>query len=360
MQTSSDMTPEQLKAENEKLKAEIEQQRMLLIQLKQQQQLSRPNVIMLLPQLSLPIVQLQPAFQVQTKTNTATQTLNNDDKDAESSNRVKRVHYFNAKKSMRSYIRRELLHDVKRLVKKLRIRGLSFSNLNVFDDENESSNNVDLKIVQETLDPSEVLYQKDHLLVSDHSYETLCKLAPRWPTLSRVKLFRKRMKQEFPVKMAQHGVYNSPEVKISKMFQLHRHQIKTITDEQGSKTIRIKVSADGAQIANNSKLLNVTFSFLDQFSGIFFVDANFTLGIFDRHKENYETIRACTLELFEELSSLRTITIGEEVFLIEFFLVLMRKCLQFFLEFRPQMGVIHAFIANVTRTNFMIRIVTGR
>ena len=91
------------------------------------------------------------------------------------------------------------------------------------------------------------------------------------------------------------------------MFNIHRHQISY--EFNGKKIIKIKLSADGAQIGKKAKLLNFTFSFLNQMNNTKFVDENFTLGIFDYEIEDYETVNTRFRALLDELASVKNISI---------------------------------------------------
>ena len=130
------------------------------------------------------------------------------------------------------------------------------------------------------------------------------------------------MEKLFPISKTPHGVYNNPKAKIEKMLYIHHNQL-----ELSSNKIMIKLSADGANIGKKGKLLNFTFSLLQQYRNSEFIDGNFTLGIFDIIKENYQTIKSCLQELLAELSSIKSISIGQALFDVEFFFAADEKML---------------------------------
>ena len=130
-----------------------------------------------------------------------------------------------------------------------------------------------------------VYFNKEEGKVSDRVYHKLRKTANEWTSLYRARQFRSQMAAMFPTVKTEYGIFNQPRNKIERMIELHFSQIKIDSD-----TIQIKLSADGAQVGKKAKLLNFTFSFLQQYSQSF-VDGNFTLGIFDNLKEDYESIK---------------------------------------------------------------------
>ena len=237
------------------------------------------------------------------------------------------LQYFN---STKFNFRAELRKELKGIKTKLQMRGLSFANLQIMDRIRNSQPDVELKIVQPkaNVDPDVILFNKDEARLSDRSYIKFRKTAPSWPSIRQARQFREHLRLLFPITKTEYGVYNSPSEKITKMFDIHRHQIHY--EFNGTKIIQIKLSADGAQIGKKCKILNFTFSFLHQINMSKFVDGNFTLGIFDYDLENYETVNTRFRELLDELASLKSITIVKgnvtENFDIEFFFAADKKC----------------------------------
>ena len=119
----------------------------------------------------------------------------------------------------------------------------------------------------------------------------------------------------FPTIKTENGIYNKPQSKIEAMAKLHLQHLNL----NSGKKIQIKLSADGAQVGRRAKFLNFTFSFLQQYCNSSFVDGNYTLGIFDNVKEDYDSLKSSFKELFIELSQIKNISINNTSYDVEFF-----------------------------------------
>jgi hypothetical protein len=88
-------------------------------------------------------------------------------------------------------------------------------------------------------------------------------------------------------------------------------EVESFTAENFSdELIHIKFAADGTNIGRNKKLLNLTFTMLNEGPKSLTASGNYTLGIFELEDENYDNLIVCFKELVEELANLKEIKIG--------------------------------------------------
>ena len=325
-----------LRQENQLLKEKIaELNNKIVLYERQIQQAQNQQCVILVPvqQFQPQIVHqlhfIQPAcpppHAVNIKTEPSNQPLQNDqtkieqDKPMCKTNRkYEMTDYFNASDSTKYRFRAELRSDLSKMSKKIQNRGLRFANIKIIERPSSTDqHDFQLKILPdaEKLDPNMLFLNKEETRLSDKAYHKFRKVSHGWPSLYKARQFRKNLNEMFPVTKTEHGVYNNPKNKIQKMIEFHRHQLQLESNK-----IQIKLSADGAQIGKKAKLLNFTFSFLQQYSNnSHFVDANFTLGIFDNDKEDHDSVESCFKDLFTELANTTCISLGEVEFSLEYF-----------------------------------------
>ena len=238
---------------------------------------------------------------------------------------IQMVNYFDASIATKYRFRAELRTELDRINKKIEKRGLTFENIKIrkcFDSKKKQQ--LEIKVVPNAkiMDPNMIFLNKDEGKLSDRAYKMFRQSTPGWPSLYRARQFRLNMEKIFPITKTPHGVYNSPKQKIEKMVNIHLNQLKMT-----SNNIQIKLSADGANIGKKGNLLNITFSLLQHYRNSEFIDGNFTLGIFDIIKEDYQSVKCCFQELFSELSSIKNILIGQVLFKVDFFFAADEKML---------------------------------
>ena len=239
--------------------------------------------------------------------------------------RYKLMKYFDLSRKAQYAVKSELETEFRLIGEKLQTRGLSYSNLQIFDRLNDKNENqVQLKIVQQDnhLDSNAILLKKDEARLSDRSYHMFSKSAPHWPSLHQAKQFRHHLRLLFPTTKTRYGVNNNAQHKIQKMLELHRNELKIDSDK-----LQIKLSADGAQIGKKAKILHFTFSFLQHFKNSKFVDANFTLGLFDCDNENFDTVKDSFHELLQELENIKVISVNNIELQVEFYFAADEKML---------------------------------
>ena len=252
----------------------------------------------------------------------------------QSKRKYEKIDYFNAGNTTKNTFQAELRSQLSHINKSLQLRGLKFSNLTIIErpiQSNQYQVGVKIrKLTQESnKDGHNVFLNKDEGRLSDEMYHKFRKTIPSMPSLYHARKFRKQMALMFPVNKTEFGVYNNLQNKIEKMIDLHWKQLQL-----DSNTLKIKLSADGAQIGRKAKLLNLTFSFLQQYlNNSSFIDGNFTLGIFDNIKEDYESVKVCFSQPFEELSKIKTVSFSEKTFQIEYFFAGDEKMLALLLGF---------------------------
>ena len=99
---------------------------------------------------------------------------------------------------------------------------------------------------------------------------------------------------------------NFESLKLSKQFLNHTSLPETKFKDP---IIHVKLAADGTNIGRNLKLLNFTFTVINEGAKSKTANGNYTLGIFEIDSESYGSVAECFRELIEELARLTTITV---------------------------------------------------
>ena len=86
------------------------------------------------------------------------------------------------------------------------------------------------------------------------------------------------------------------------------------------KVLYVKFSADGAQNVKNKLILNLTFTILNEGSKAKTASGNYTFGIFDIDKEDYEELCLVLNDIKDQIEKLDNIEIDGEMFKIETFM----------------------------------------
>ena len=217
------------------------------------------------------------------------------------------IGYFEASRTTQFRFREELRNDFRAINIKLHQRGLTFRNVTASDRANsEFEHDVKIEVHQvNTVQPTDehnAFIVKDTENISDRKYHRVRGCTIGWPTLHRARLFRHQIANMFPVQRNEVGVYNGARNKIEHMANIHKQQIKMVNNK-----LNIKLSADGANVGRKLKFLNLTFSFLEQENSSGFVDANYTIGIYEIVKEDYVSVRRCFTEVMGDMSRLKSI-----------------------------------------------------
>ena len=118
---------------------------------------------------------------------------------------------------------------------------------------------------------------------------------------------------------------NDLELKLSSLYELKK-EIKNfdemlaimqntkgvylnIKENKDSTILYIKFSADGAQIIKNKLILNLTFTVLNEGKIAETAKGNYTCGLFDITKEDYQTMCTCLEQIKDQINELNELVI---------------------------------------------------
>ena len=171
----------------------------------------------------------------------------------------------------------------------------------------------------ERLRVDKVLSLKDKVNLSDKKYNLLRKefgFQKVLPGINKLVKERKIMDNLMKLFENKHGVYVDAEEKIKQILTSH-YRLYQNNFEMNEK-IRIKLSGDGTNV-KQMHLLNFTFA-LPDFNHGQAAKGNFSLGVYEIIKEDYNELKSCFAELIPILRNIKTFEIDDKIFKIEFYL----------------------------------------
>lgn len=163
-----------------------------------------------------------------------------------------------------------------------------------------------------------LLFYKDKHAISDRAYNDLkTKCTLKIPSLFKIKRFRDTVDGTFEIHNNEMGVFMSAEHKLRfRLEQFFKRKYKFGINDPDTKfkdpIIHVKLGADGTNIGRNLKLLNFTFTLINEGAKSKGASGNYTLGIFEIESENYASVTECFKELIEEIANLNTIIVDDK------------------------------------------------
>lgn len=166
-----------------------------------------------------------------------------------------------------------------------------------------------------------LLYYKDKFSISDKCYcdlKTKCFLPI--PSLTQLKKRRVELDSLFEIFNNEMGVYVSFKEKLKMRLQCYferKYGENVESDDALAKEgqvfrdhiIHIKLSADGTNIGRNLKLLNFTFTILNEGQRAKRATGNYTLGIYEIENESHAALTECFKEIIDELEQMNDIEV---------------------------------------------------
>lgn len=128
------------------------------------------------------------------------------------------------------------------------------------------------------------MYFKDKNGISDRVFTDLQKCDVQMPSLYFVKKFRDQIDTKFKIYNNQIGVYLSMKDKLSFRLQIFFNKKYGKKDNLNDKDIfvdhiiHVKICSDGTNIGRNLKLLNLTFTILNEGDAAKQATGNYTIG----------------------------------------------------------------------------------
>jgi hypothetical protein len=228
-------------------------------------------------------------------------------------------------------LKEQLTADCETSLSYLGIYGFVATEVKVFNLSNEEYETFTLVNEHEhnsTMTTSEVnnvdyinllLYTKDRFGVSNQAYHELsmiCKEMPRsWKVNERIKEINKKWNlTQTPGNFF--GVQQTiKERLVIRLKALIESGTACLTD----KKLRVKLSGDGTNIGKRLHVVNITFTILEEGDKAMAADGNHLVAVI-KVPENYSNLCGALVDIRNEVESLSNISVGNEVFDIEWFL----------------------------------------
>lgn len=168
-----------------------------------------------------------------------------------------------------------------------------------------------------------LLYFKDKHSISDRAYfELKSKCFLNIPSMFHLKKRRGQIDSMFAVHENEMGVFFSFADKLKWRLESYFERKYGFNYDVNAPTFRddiihVKLSADGTNIGRTLKLLNFTFTIINEGAKAKTANGNYTLGIYEIEHENYASVIACYGEIIDEVERLNEIEIkGKKLHLV--------------------------------------------
>ena len=176
-------------------------------------------------------------------------------------------------------------------------------------------------------DVNKLLYHKDKFSISDKAYNDLkSKCGLDVPSLYHIRTRRNEIDNIYELIENNKGVFVSAKAKIRNRVEAFFQRKYQMSDPESFKNpdftdeiLHIRLAADGTNIGRNLKLLNFTFTILNEGPRSRTANGNYTLGIYELEMENYDNLLICFAELVEEIGNLKEMKIGEHTISLVFY-----------------------------------------
>jgi hypothetical protein len=245
---------------------------------------------------------------------------------------VRRKSYYLVSRRQRNRLNKQIKDSITESTQFLKNMGLCLSYVEINPIEmDECDFKLKIKPPEEFLDVNKpnvnnLLFYKDKHSISDRAY---CDLKTRCfldiPSVFSLKKRRGELDSLFELQNNQMGVYITLKDKLKfrlelffgrKYNQVDINKVENFQDH----IIHLKLGADGTNIGRNLKLLNFTFTILNEGAKAKTATGNYTLGIFEIENENHSSVTKCFKELIDEMEQLKEIEIGERTLKIVYYL----------------------------------------
>jgi hypothetical protein len=250
---------------------------------------------------------------------------------------TKRKSYYTVSTRQKNRLRKQIKHSISESTEFLKNMGLCLGSVDILPIElDECDFRMRIKPSTSELADSEhnkpnvnnLLYYKDKHSISDRAYndlKTRCFLEV--PSISFLKKRRAEIDNMFEIYNNEMGVFLSFEDKLRARLQHffdHKYGIHYKNGEENSvpftdNIIHIKLAADGTNIGRSLKLLNFTFTIINEGAKAKKAIGNYSLGIFEIENENHSSISACFKEIIDEIEQLKTIKVGKHTMQLIFY-----------------------------------------
>ncbi len=219
--------------------------------------------------------------------------------------------------------KKELKKDFKTQTSFLKDLGLAMINaeLRPCEEVDEETHDVKVKIKRYEEDEpkatvNSLLYYKDKHSISDRAYADLnrkCHL--EIPTIYKLRNRRQELDNLFQIHDNSMGVFVSLKEKLTFRIGCYfDRKYGQYIDNPGftefkDPIIHVKLSADGTNIGRSLKLLNFTFTILNEGDKARKAQGNYTIGIYEIENENHESLKESFAEIIKEMEDLNELEV---------------------------------------------------
>lgn len=160
------------------------------------------------------------------------------------------------------------------------------------------------------------LFVKDRFGLSDFAYHELCMICKQLPRLYKLKQLSKHLNSQWDVKPCpdNNGIQQSLTSRLTERVKFLLKQGKISEGD----VLRLKLSGDGTKICRKLNMINITFTMLNEGKLAMSPCGNHTLAIING-TEDYEALKNSLSDLIKEVTELKSITVNELTFEIEYF-----------------------------------------
>ena len=161
------------------------------------------------------------------------------------------------------------------------------------------------------------IYVKDKFNISNEAWHELSMKSKSIPNMYSIKQKVKLLNSNWNL-FATPGEAEGIQISFKESLKEQISRLQTKGDFKDS-TIKVKVSGDGTNIGKRLKIVNFTYTILNEKDKAMTEKGNYVLAIL-KTNEDYDTLRDSLLNLRNEMSSLQSISVNDQSYNVEYFL----------------------------------------
>ena len=166
---------------------------------------------------------------------------------------------------------------------------------------------------------SSILYVKDKFAISDTSYHELSMISDL-PSSSKIKELKKQLNTNYDIKSAPRDIKEVQQSLKSRLLPRLTNIVNNTPTDNLPTHFRVKLTGDGTQIGIGITVVNVAFTILEEGDKACSSSGNHTLAIFKLQESEHQDLYDAMQDLVIEASNLKTVTINDKQYNIEYFL----------------------------------------
>ena len=229
--------------------------------------------------------------------------------------------YYQATKRHQFRLKKVIIDKLKQMQREFLLpHGLEFRRVEIGpNDEQEEIENFKCDVVfinpnDDEVSLKNVIYIKDKNNISDDTYKSLRnELKLKLPSLYELKSEIVKYDQMFEIMENPKGIYIDIKKKLKEIISKKKNKLQIKEDN----ILHIIFSADGAQIIKHKLILNFTFTVLNEGKLAETASGNYTCGLFDIIKEDYDVMCICLKEIKVHIDDLDEIEVDNIKYKVE-------------------------------------------